>query len=153
MVQIWTWSRSLLRTTALLREFGAYHVFANPTGITYSDEVVRAFANLKPAAPDFRIFWDNAYAIHAFVPESEAPQLLNIFDALAEVAADDAQKNLVIAFASTAKVTFPSSGMAWVAASPADIKRNPERVQGCSCFSREDLSAGTCAFPQRRSRR
>ena len=96
--------------------------FANPTGITYSDEVVRAFANLKPAAPDFRIFWDNAYAIHAFVPESEAPQLLNIFDVLAEVAAGSAQKNLVIAFASTAKVTFPSSGMAWVAASPADSK-------------------------------
>lgn len=97
--------------------------FANPTGITYSDEVVRAFANLKPAAPDFRIFWDNAYAFHAFVPESEAPQLLNIFDALAEVAAaQGTQKDLVIAFASTAKVTFPSSGMAWVAASPADIK-------------------------------
>ena len=97
--------------------------FANPTGITYSDEVVRAFANLKPAAPDFRIFWDNAYAFHAFVPESEAPQLLNIFDALEEVAAaENTQKNLVIAFASTAKVTFPSSGIAWVAASPADIK-------------------------------
>lgn len=97
--------------------------FANPTGITYSDEVVRAFANLKPAAPDFRIFWDNAYAFHAFVPDSEAPQLLNIFDVLAEVAvAENTQKNLVIAFASTAKVTFPSSGMAWVAASPVDIK-------------------------------
>lgn len=89
--------------------------YANPTGVTYSDEVVRAFAALKPAAPDFRIFWDNAYAVHTFAGEGD--KLLNIFDALAEAGAD----NLVYEFASTAKVTFPSSGMAWVTASPADM--------------------------------
>ena len=90
--------------------------YANPTGVTYSDDVVRAFAALRPAAPDFRIYWDNAYAVHTF--RGEGDPLMNIFDALAE---QGGEKNLVYEFASTAKVTFPSSGMAWVTASPADM--------------------------------
>ena len=89
--------------------------YANPTGITYSDEVVRAFASLKPAAPDFRIFWDNAYAVHAFGDQDD--ELLNIFAALEDAGND----NLVYEFGSTAKVTFPSSGIAFVTASPSDM--------------------------------
>ncbi len=90
--------------------------YANPTGVTYSDEVVRRFAQLEPAAPDFRIYWDNAYCVHTFGPEED--HLLNIFDALEEAGKTD----LVYEFGSTAKVTFPSSGIAFVAASKDDIK-------------------------------
>lgn len=89
--------------------------YANPTGVVYSDEVVRCFAALKPAAPDFRIFWDNAYCVHGFGDEEDT--LLNIFDAVSAAQNQD----LVYEFGSTAKMTFPGSGMAYVAASPADI--------------------------------
>ncbi len=107
--------REYVEKDATVKGIWCVPMYANPTGVTYSDDVVRAFAALKPAAPDFRVFWDNAYAVHTF--EGEGDELLNIFDALAEAGAE----NLVYEFASTAKVTFPSSGMAWVTASPADM--------------------------------
>lgn len=89
--------------------------YSNPTGVVYSDRVVRRFAMLKPAAPDFRVYWDNAYVVHGFMDEEDP--LLNIFDALEEAGTTD----LVYEFGSTAKVTFPSSGMAYMTASPADM--------------------------------
>lgn len=96
--------------------------YSNPSGVVYSDEVVRRFANLKPAAKDFRIFWDNAYAIHHLYPENKS-SLLNIVTACEEAGNPD----LYYELCSTSKVTFPGSGVACLISSPknlAEIKKS-----------------------------
>ncbi|MEG0895212.1 MAG: aminotransferase class I/II-fold pyridoxal phosphate-dependent enzyme [Oscillospiraceae bacterium] len=87
-------------------------MYSNPTGTTYSDNVVKRFGKLKPKAKDFRIYWDNAYCVHHLVDFPD--KLLNIFD-VAE------NPDLIIEFASTSKITFSGSGVAALAASKANI--------------------------------
>lgn len=89
--------------------------YSNPDGIIYSDSVVQRLADLKPAAPDFTIMWDNAYCVHEF--EGEYVQIPNIIE-LCEKAG---RPNMVYEFASTSKITFAGGGISVLASSEANI--------------------------------
>ncbi len=95
--------------------------YSNPQGITYSDETVRRFARLKPAAKDFRIYWDNAYCVHHLYDDDQ-DQLIEIIGECQRAGNPD----MVYKFCSTSKISFPGSGVAAIATSAnnlVDIKK------------------------------
>ena len=107
--------------------------YANPTGVVYSDKVVTRFANLKPAAPDFRIFWDDAYCVHHLT--DDVPHLLNILDECKHAGNPD----MVIIFASTSKISFPGGGVAIIGASEDNINFMKEQM-ACQTIGYDKLN-------------
>ncbi len=97
--------------------------YANPSGITYSAEVVDRFAKLKPAAKDFRVFWDNAYVLHDLTDTPDP--LVEIFSAARKYDNED----LFIEFASTSKITYSGAGISCMASSPRNIARILEELK------------------------
>ena len=96
--------------------------YSNPQGVVYSDETVKRFAALKPAAKDFRIYWDNAYALHYIYDESiEIPEILS-------ECAKAGNPDLVYEFCSTSKVSFAGGGISAIASSKANLEWIQKRL-------------------------
>ena len=106
----------LVQRDASIKGIWCVPKYQNPTGIVFSPMVVERFAHLQPAAPDFRIFWDNAYCVHDLYPNAPAV-LPDILSACANAGHPD----MVYEFCSTSKVSFPGAGISGVAASSANL--------------------------------
>ena len=107
--------------------------YSNPEGIIYSDETIARFANLKAAAPDFTIMWDNAYCVHEF--EGEFVPFADIITLCREAG----NPNMVYEFASTSKITFPGAGISVMASSAENIKYM-EKLMGVQMISYDKVN-------------
>ncbi|CAM2186914.1 putative aminotransferase MSMEG_6286/MSMEI_6121 [Paraburkholderia sacchari] len=106
---------ALVRDDATIKGMWCMPLYSNPTGAIYADEVVQRLAAMPAAAPDFRLFWDDAYRFHHLTGERhETPNVIEACEA-----AGHAQRALV--FASLSKATFAGGALAWLAASPANV--------------------------------
>ena len=114
--------RSCVESDPTVKGMWCIPKFSNPLGITYSDRVVKELAALKPAANDFRIFWDNSYMVHAIY---EDVPLLNILDECKKAG----NPNMVYMFGSTSKITTAGSGIGFFGASKANIDFTESQVK------------------------
>jgi len=113
---------SLVATDPAIKGMWLVPTYSNPTGVTISDAVANRLFSMPTAAPDFRIFWDDAYALHHLIPD--APPAHPVL----ELAAAGGYPDRLLIFASTSKITFASAGVAFVAASPANLAWLRERL-------------------------
>ncbi|MDR0326093.1 MAG: aminotransferase class I/II-fold pyridoxal phosphate-dependent enzyme [Oscillospiraceae bacterium] len=112
----------LVSSDPLIKGIWCVPVFSNPTGIIYSDETVRRFANLKPAAHDFRIYWDNAYVIHQLTGEKR--QIPNIVRECAKAG----NPHMPMVFTSFSKVSFPGAAVTCIASSAENCEYIKKRL-------------------------
>ena len=116
----------LVRNDEAIKGIWCVPKYSNPSGVSYSDQTVRRMARLKPAASDFRIYWDNAYGIHHLYDDDQD----NVLEILAECKRAG-NPDLVYKFSSTSKISVPGSGIAAIATSPNNLEdiKNQLKIQ------------------------